>query len=203
MTTQVPGTLTLVTLSSVGLSLVLAHSDLTRVMALEWGLRAKDLVSGEWGEGYFRLKECYKQRQEGWNYKTCCVSRASEVFYAMFVSLDCFISRSKMGKGTQCVSSWRVWLICWASCLGNRGSSCIDINTLGNRKRSSQAEPWTSDCSFLGFWGVDTGYSGVGAFSGDIWAQGLHWSWRRPHGCERHHKWGWFLPEFYVPPAPT
>ena len=47
MTTQVPGTLTLVTLSSVGLSLVLAHSDLTRVMALEWGLRAKDLVSGE------------------------------------------------------------------------------------------------------------------------------------------------------------
>lgn len=47
MTAQVPGTVTLVPLSPVALSLVLVHSDLTRVMALEWGLRAKDLVSGE------------------------------------------------------------------------------------------------------------------------------------------------------------
>ena len=39
--------MTLVPLPSVALSLVLVHSNLTRVMALEWGLRAKDLVSGE------------------------------------------------------------------------------------------------------------------------------------------------------------
>lgn len=68
--------MTLVPLSSVDLSLVLAHSDLTRVMALEWGLRAKDLVSGEWGEGYFRLKECYKDKRDG---ITRCVVWATEV----------------------------------------------------------------------------------------------------------------------------
>lgn len=49
-------------------------------LSVVWGLR-RNLVSGKWGEEYFRLKECYKQRWEGWNYKTCYATHKSRMVW--------------------------------------------------------------------------------------------------------------------------